>query len=48
MSSTGLTTLLMAEGIITFFTFYFFWKVLRTPPKPEPDSFSENDDREKR
>lgn len=24
-------------------TAYFFYRVLTTPPKPEPDSFSDND-----
>lgn len=44
MSNSGLTVLLLSEGIITIITFYFFWKVLKTPPKQEPDSYSENDD----
>lgn len=29
---------------VTVFTVYFFWKVLKTPPKPEPDSYADNDD----
>lgn len=32
------------QGIVTLVTLYFFWKVLRTPPKPEPDSYEDNDD----
>lgn len=44
MSISGLSTLLIAEGIIIFTTFYFFWKVLKTPPRNEPDSYSGNDD----
>ena len=44
MSTSGLITQLFAEGIITVITFYFFWKVLKTPPKKEPDSYSGNDD----
>jgi hypothetical protein len=44
MSNSGLVTLIIAEGIITAITVYFFWKVLKTPPKPEPDSYSDNDD----
>jgi hypothetical protein len=47
MSTSGLTILLLAEGIITIATVYFFWKVLVTPPKAEPDSYSENDDLKK-
>lgn len=30
--------------IITVITGYFFYKVLTTKPKAEPDSYSENDD----
>lgn len=44
MNTSALIMLLAAEGVVTAFTIYFFWKVLKTPPKPEPDSFSENDD----
>lgn len=44
MSNSGLTILLLAEGVITVITFYFFWKVLKTPPRKEPDSYSGNDD----
>jgi hypothetical protein len=36
--------MVVTEVIITAITFYFFWKVLVTPPKKEPDSYSENDD----
>jgi len=35
-----LVTLFAVTGI----TIYFFWLVLKTPPKPEPDSYLENDD----
>ena len=44
MNGQALVMLIAAEGIVTAFTVYFFWKVLKTPPKPEPDSYSENDD----
>lgn len=33
--------------LVTVFTIYFFRKVLRTPPQPEPDSYDENDDVER-
>lgn len=46
MSNSGLITMILAEGIITVFTGYFFWRVLTAKPKPEPDSYSDNDDRE--
>jgi hypothetical protein len=43
MSNSALFMLLLSEGIITFFTIYFFIKVLTVPPKSEPDSYNEND-----
>lgn len=30
--------------LVTVITVYFFVRVLRTPPRPEPDSYKENDD----
>ena len=44
MSNIALTMLLAAEITISAITIYFFVKVLRTPAKSEPDSFSGNDD----
>ena len=44
MNTEALITMVLTQGIVTFFALYFFYKVLTTPPKPEPDSFSENDD----
>ena len=44
MSASALTMLLISEGIIVAFTVYFFAKVMRTPKRPKPDSYSENDD----
>lgn len=43
MNSTALTMMLVTEIVVTAVTVYYFIKVLRTPPKPEPDSFKEND-----
>lgn len=31
-------------SIITIATVYFFYKVLTTPPMPEEDSYSDNDE----
>jgi len=28
-------------------TIYFFWKVLKAPPKPEEDSYTDNDNVER-
>jgi len=47
MSSGALFMLVVAEVTVTAFTIYFFWKVLTAPPRPEPDSFDDNDDIER-
>ncbi len=44
MSTNTLIFYLVTITIVTAITFYFFWKVLKSPQKKEPDSFSENDD----
>ncbi len=41
MSTSAVLMMVISEIVITAFTVYFFIKVLRTPPKPEPDSYSE-------
>jgi hypothetical protein len=45
MNSLALTVLLFTMISITVVTIYFFVRVLKTPPKPEPDSYSKNDDK---
>jgi hypothetical protein len=44
MNTTAIITMVCAQGIVISFAGYFFYKVLTTKPKSEPDSFSENDD----
>lgn len=44
MSNSALTLMVTVQVLVTLITAYFFRKVLRTPPKAEPDSYSENDD----
>ena len=44
MNTSALIMMVVTITIVTLATLYFFAKVLNTPPKPEPDSFSENDD----
>lgn len=44
MNSSALTVMILSQGVFVFFAAYFFYKVLTTPPKQEPDSYSENDD----
>ena len=43
MNSSALTMMLTTEIAVTIITIYYFIKILKTPPKQEPDSFSEND-----
>lgn len=44
MNTIALTLMVTTQVLVTGVTLYFFWKVLKTPPKPEPDSFVENND----
>ena len=44
MNTEALITMVLTQGIVICFTCYFFYKVLTIKPKPEPDSFAENDD----
>lgn len=41
MSTSALITMVSVQVSVTAITAYFFWKVLKTPPKPEPDSYDE-------
>ena len=36
--------MICAWAIILYFTLRFFIKVVKTPSRPEPDSYSDNDD----
>lgn len=45
MNTSALITMLSANIVIIGFTAYFFWKVLTIPPRAEPDSYEENDNR---
>lgn len=47
MTNAALIFMVTVQLSVTFITGYFFYKVLVTPPKPEPDSYSENDDDER-
>ncbi|MEK6615971.1 MAG: hypothetical protein AABZ32_07650 [Bacteroidota bacterium] len=44
MNTSALIMMVTTEVIISAITFYYFWKVLKTPAKKEPDSYSENDE----
>lgn len=41
MNISAIILMVVIMTIVTIATGYFFWKVLRTPAKPEPDSYSE-------
>lgn len=44
MNTSALIMMITTMSVVIFITAYFFYKVLTIPPRPEPDSFSENDD----
>lgn len=44
MNTTALITMILAQGIVACIAGYFLYRVLTTPPKQEPDSFTENDE----
>lgn len=48
MNTEALITMIATQGIVIGFTGYFFYRVLTTKPKVEPDSYSENDDETER
>jgi hypothetical protein len=43
MGTQAIILMSISEAVITFLVIYFFVKVLRTKPNPEPDSYSDND-----
>ncbi|MCC7303564.1 MAG: hypothetical protein IT233_13065 [Bacteroidia bacterium] len=43
MSTAALAMMVITMVLVTLATGLFFWKVLKTPPKAEPDSFQDND-----
>ena len=48
MNTSALILMLSTVGAVAGITIYFFIKVLRTPPNPEPDSYNANDEEEER
>ncbi len=43
MENSALYMMLATQITVASITGYFFWLVLTAKPKPEPDSYSEND-----
>jgi hypothetical protein len=46
MNTSALILIILVWSIVTGLTGYFFYVVLKAPPKPEPDSFTDNDPEE--
>ena len=44
MNSEALTLMVIVQLSVVSVSAYFFWRVLTAPHRPEPDSYSENDD----
>ena len=44
MSISAIVMMIVVQGSVVAVTGYFFYRVLTAKPKPEPDSYSENDD----
>ena len=44
MNTSALIVMLTTIILVTGLTLYFFYLVLNTPPKPEPDSYQDNDE----
>lgn len=47
MNPIALVLMISTMTLVTVITGYFFIRVLRTPPRPEPDSYADNDDEER-
>lgn len=43
MTTAAFVLMVTVQLTVTIVTAYFFWKVLNTPPRPEPDSYEDND-----
>lgn len=43
MNTSALILMVTTQVAVTCATIYFFYRVLTAKPKPEPDSYAEND-----
>lgn len=43
MTTSALIMIILTQGTVLGATIYFFRKVLRSPDKGEPDSYTDND-----
>lgn len=44
MNTSAIILMVSVQLAVICCVAYFYWKVLSTPAKPEPDSFAENDE----
>lgn len=44
MNTSALVVMIGSMSIFSFFCGLFFYKVLKAPMRPEPDSYEDNDD----
>lgn len=44
MNTSALMMMVATQVTVASFTIYFFYRVLTGKPKPEPDSYIENDE----
>ena len=43
MNTSALVLMVVTQLAVLCVTGYFFYRVLKTPQRPEPDSYSDND-----
>ncbi|WP_181885092.1 hypothetical protein [Pontibacter diazotrophicus] len=48
MNTSALIVMLTTITLVTGLMIFFFIKVMTTPPRPEPDSYLDNDDEPER
>ena len=46
MNTAALVVMLTTLTLVTGLMLYFFWRVISAPPRPEPDSYLNNDEEE--
>lgn len=44
MNTSALVLMVSVQLIVVCCVAYFYYRVLKTPPRPEPDSYAENDE----
>ncbi len=45
MNTEALLLMVITQVLVTLMAGYFLYRVMTTPPRKEPDSYIENDDR---